>query len=342
MPIRPRQAAAGVAALMLVGAAIAFTPTLDPSAEQATDVEQTSNVGLIVNWRTLGCVEPAALPVEEAVVSAEDAGLVAERYSDTYGVDQQEALRRLAVQPALVGAMEQVYGHSEPERVASSTLQHTPYFSAVVRLSGTEPVTAATRAFLCTTPEIEVHLDAGTSTTDLNLAQQSLGNDLFELFDDDLVGYGLGDGELSFTVVDDATVPLLDAVLAERLDVPYSIESMGLSAVELDPVNPFPLWRDGGLFAGEGVSGTILIDEPCVYLNDALVVLPVRQTIWDPAEVTIDVGTGPMRSGDEIDPRLGAAVLPVDRLDSLLQPPDSSCDTSAGVLVLAGWTDPGN
>ena len=300
----------------------------------AETVTEVVNAGPIVNWRTLGCPEPPPLPIDDSPALAEDAGLAADSYTQSYGVDRAEAIRRLSLQQPIGSAMEQIYASTESARVAGSRLQHTPYFAGVVQLVGKEPVSQATQDILCATPELEVHLGSVTTEGELNRAQQTLG-DLFDIFGDDLVGYGRGAGELVFTVIDDATVPLLDAELAGRIDVPYSIESMGLPPIVIDPDNRFPLWKDGGAFGGFGVSGTIIIDEPCAYIGDVLLVFPVRQTVWDPEAQTIDLGTGPMRSGDAIDERLGASDLQASRLDTLLQSPDPSCDTSGGVWLLS-------
>ena len=55
----------------------------------------------VVNWRTLGCEEPAPLVVESSAALETDAGLAAESVAEDIGVPIEEAMRRLRLQEVL-------------------------------------------------------------------------------------------------------------------------------------------------------------------------------------------------------------------------------------------------
>jgi len=298
---------------------------------ESAEVEAESSVASesVVSWRTLGCAEPAALVVESSDALETDIGLAAGSMADTYGLTIEETQRRLRLQDVLGQALAEVQA-AEAGRVARSEIQHQPTYAAVVTLTGSGPISNATRDILCRTPELEVRLGAVFTEDELVNETVRLGPAISTAVAG-LTSWGPGDGELRFDVVDDAARDQLDALLATLTEYPYSISSLGLPPFVLDPNIPFPLLdTTGRASTGVGLSGTLTIDGPCVYLNDVLVILPARETMWDPTTGVLNTGSGDLRSGDSV---TGGGDRYTGSLDDLDQPPDPTCRLDGGVFL---------
>jgi len=287
-----------------------------------------AGASLVVNWQSLGCEEPVALVVEASAALDMDAGLAADSIAESNGVSRDEAKRRFKLQTVLSQRLSEIQA-AESGRVAYTELQHKPYFAAIATLTGTDPVGDATRELLCRTPELEVHLGARFTQDELTGETIRLSEMLGD-FASDVPFYAARNGRLEFTTLNDATRDRLDQFLADNTTYPYEVTSLGIAELSLDPDVPFPLLDvTGKVSTGVGLMGLLTIEGPCVYLNEALVVLPARETTWNPETGVLNTGGGDMRSGDQV---IGGGDDYDGALEDLDQPPDPQCRTAGGVL----------
>lgn len=257
-----------------------------------------------------------------------DAGLAADSVSERNGISQDEAIRRLMLQEVLSDRRAEVQA-AEAGRVARVRQQHDPYFAMVVTLTGTEDVSSATREVLCRTPELEVHLGAQFTQDELVAEMTRLQPQLSE-FGPDLQSWWPGDQMLEFSVINDAAQIRLEELLTTATDYPFLVSSLGIPPLVLDPSVPFPLLDvTGRNSSGVGLEGILTIEGPCVYLNDRLVILPARETTWNPDTGVLNTGGGDLRSGDRVTGGGNTWRQPLEDLD---QPPDPSCRIDGEVL----------
>lgn len=297
----------------------------EPDVDEAT---RLAGAGTSVNWETLGCERPPRLVEETMEPLTSDVGLAAEGVSEQYGIPIEEATRRMLLQEVLNARLGEVQ-RLEAGRVARAEFQHEPTFAAIVTLIGSEPIRATTAELLCATPELEVRL--GASFTEAELASEvgRLSRTLAD-FGPGLIDYGPSDGELVFNVRDGATQERLEALLAATTHYPFSIESLDIAPLQLDPGIPFPLLDlSGSASSGVGLEGVVTIEGSCVYLGDQLVVLSARETSWDAATGVLNTGGGDVRSGDRVTGGGSPYTRPLAELD---QPPDPSCRLDGGVV----------
>lgn len=155
---------------------------------------------------------------------------------------------------------------------------------------------------------------------------------LFDDFWGELTSSGVGRGELAFTVTTDDAAARLEAVLRDSISVPYSISSLGLLPVVIDPAIPFPLVLYDGASTLALQHGRLSIEGPCAYLDGALALLPARHTTWDlgleQASISgTTVANGPVTGG----------WFPFTRdLDTITKPPDPSCRLDGGAVYITG------
>jgi len=281
-----------------------------------------------IDWRSLGCTEPEPLVVQVSNELETDVGLAADSLAARYGLSLEEAKRRLRLQEVL-GQRRSEVQDAEAGRVAQVETQHQPYFAAIVTLTGSGAVTERTRELLCETSELEVRV--GARFTQDELAAETIRlSQLLGDFGIDVPNFGASGGELAFTVINDDVAERLDKFLAGVTDYPYVINSLEIPPLVLDPTIPFPLIEITEEAVFEiGFSGVLIIDGPCVYLDEVLMILPARETSWNPQTGVLNTGGGDVMSGDKV---TGEGSPYEGALSGLAQQPDPSCRADGRVL----------
>lgn len=306
-----------------------------PAQGEPTALPESGPALQVWTWEQVGCAEPApAVPDAPGQALATDAGLAAGSVADETGVDLAEATRQMLLQDQLRGLNDLVRA-GDGARIADQRWITGTDYAMQITLAGPEPPSESTQDLLCEYRELRVRVGAWHTISEQLGEAQRLGamlaaEDMYR----GVLSYGPQEFELVFDVADAETEVWLTAWLTDNATLPWRVDSLALPPLVIAPDIAFPLLDiTGHAMPDAGIGGVLAIEGPCAYVGKALMIMPARETTWDPDTQTLDMGQGPMRPGDQI---FGGGSAFFGSLDDLDQPVDQACRTDEVVLAVFG------